>query len=774
MNPLSILIVEDEVIVAADLSLRLTHAGYQVVGTTGNGAEAVALAEQLRPDLVLMDIGLQGPLDGIEAAHILRTRCRLPVVFVTAYAERATLERAKEAEPLGYVLKPFEDRELAVVIELAHAKHLTERKLEESEEKFRAIANYTADWESWFGPDGKYLWVSPSVERFTGYSPSEILAWPDFIPVLIAEEDRALVRARFEEALRGGAGENLEFRYLHKHGAKRWLSVAWQAIHDARGQSIGFRVSGHDITERKQAEEAIARTAREWQTTFAATNDAIWLLDAEHRVLRANKLANEVFPCACGGVIGRRCWEVVHGTTGPVPGCPVERARQSLRRETMELQIGERWYLVTADPILDAADQYAGAVHIVSDTTERKQAEAAREQLQAQRWQLHKAESLGRMAGAIAHHFNNQLQAVMLNLELARSGLPRGAEPFQHFTAALQSARQAATVSSLMLTYLGQTTGQRQRLDLAAACQRSVSLLRAILPPRVALEPVLPVPGPAIRADGSQLHQVLTNLITNAGEACGADSGTVRLAVQTVAAADLPTRHRFPVDWQPQTPTYACLEVADTGCGIAEPNLADVFDPFYTTKFIGRGLGLSVALGIVRVWDGAISVTSEPGRGSVFRVWLPLSDEVAAPPPIPVVPASAPAGSRAVLVVEDEPILRQTLQLVLAALGYKVLIASDGIEALALFQQQPDEIGCVLCDLSMPRMNGWETLTALRQHTPDLPVILCSGYSEAQIMEGEHSELPHAILTKPYETAVLTHAINQALASRKHANPKPR
>ncbi len=517
-----------------------------------------------------------------------------------------------------------------------------------------------------------------------------------------------------------------------------------------------------DITERKQAEEETARMAREWQTIFDATNDGIWLLDKKQRVVRSNKTADQLFQRPGGGAVGQHCWEIVHGTTGPIPDCPVERARKSLHREDMELLIGDRCYRVTADPILDAAGQFAGAIHIVHEITERKRLAMEREQLLARNLQLQKSESLGRMAGAIAHKFNNQLQVVILNLELALEDLPPNAKSGANLSEAMESARQAAAVSGQMLTYIGQTQVKREPLDLAEACRRGLPLVQATLPSTVVLEAALPAVGPIISANASQIQEVLIKLLTNAWEATSDGAGAIRLTVKLVPAAAISAVNRRPIEWQPCDPVYACLEVADSGCGIAAGDIEKLCDPFFSSKFTGRGLGLPVVLGIVRGHGGSITVESEPGRGSVFRVFLPVTPG-AAVLPLPSLPVPAPevVGRGTILVVDDEPSLRTAVTRALQRFGFKVFVAVDGVEAVELFEQHRDEINCVLCDLTMPRMGGWETLDALRGLVPGLPVILSSGYDDAKVMEGHHTELPQAFLHKPYEFKALLGTINR-------------
>ena len=228
------------------------------------------------------------------------------------------------------------------------------------------------------------------------------------------------------------------------------------------------------------------------------------------------------------------------------------------------------------------------------------------------------------MAGAIAHHFNNKLQAVMMSLELAIGDLVGNEDLGEDMTAAMLAAREAAEVSSLMLTYLGQSVARREPLDLCIVCHNCLGLLRAVMPEGFTLQTDLPAPGPTICADANQIQHVLANLVTNAWEASGDARGAIHLTVRTVGAADIPVKHRFPIDYHPQDDAYACLEVSDSSCGIEDHEIEKIFDPFFSSKFPGRGLGLAEAIGIARTHNGAIAVQSDLGRGSIFRVYLPI------------------------------------------------------------------------------------------------------------------------------------------------------
>ena len=398
-----------------------------------------------------------------------------------------------------------------------------------------------------------------------------------------------------------------------------------------------------------------------------------------------------------------------------------------------------------------------------NELAERKRLEEEQRKWERQQQQLQKAESLNRMAGAIAHHFNNMLGAVIGNLELAVMDLTPES-PVQLLDQALKASHRAAEVSSLMLTYLGQSVGKPELLDLSDLCRSSLPMLRIDMGKDVVLETDVSSPGPIINANANQIQQVLRNLVTNAFESIGDAQGTIYLRIRTVSSADIPVAHRSPIDWQASMDAFACIEIQDSGSGITEREIDQIFDPFFSTKFTGRGLGLPVVLGIVRAHQGLITVESTRGQGCVFKVFLPLSTEQVAHRPCAVTrpPEMKPGGM--VLLVEDEDMVRKMAATMLGRIGYRVIEARDGVEAVALFRQHQSGIGAVLCDLTMPRMDGWETLAALRDIEPGIPIILASGYNEAQVMQGNHPRPPQAFLHKPYQSSDLKAALALALS----------
>jgi signal transduction histidine kinase len=268
-------------------------------------------------------------------------------------------------------------------------------------------------------------------------------------------------------------------------------------------------------------------------------------------------------------------------------------------------------------------NQRLGAERLES-IDEWRRAERDKHDLAIRNRQLQKAESLARMAGAIAHHSNNHMQAVLSSLEVLEAALP-GPAPGGSLAKAKRATERATELARMMRVYLGQAAQDQSLQDLAALCRDHLPALGAALPAQDRLRADLPAAGPVIRANADQIRLALDNLAANAREAMGEAGGALRIGVGTGPAAAIPARNRFPVGWQPQAQDYAWLEVADSGAGIAPEDLEKVCDPFFSTRFSGRGLGLSLVLGIAQAHGGGLTVESRPGTGSAFRIHVPVA-----------------------------------------------------------------------------------------------------------------------------------------------------
>ncbi len=411
-----------------------------------------------------------------------------------------------------------------------------------------------------------------------------------------------------------------------------------------------------------------------------------------------------------------------------------------------------------------------GSIHAVcaisADVTEQQQAEQDRQKLEAQMQQTQKLESLGVLAGGIAHDFNNLLMGVLGNTGLVLKDLQPGSDAHARLCDVENAGRRAAELCKQMLAYSGKGRFVVQLLDLSKLVEEMAHLLQASISKKSVLRQELAPDLPAFEADVTQIRQVVMNLITNASEALGEDSGRITLRTgvmecderylkRTYLAADLAAG------------TYVFLEVSDTGSGMAPEIRERIFDPFFSTKFVGRGLGLAATLGIVRGHQGALEVESTPSEGTVFRVLFPASDR----PRPALAPATATEelsvdGDGTILVVDDEDLVLNVARRVLERAGYRVLTAGDGRKGLEVFERHARDISLVLLDLTMPRMSGDQAVHEMRLIKRDVRVLLTSGYNEREAT-GD-IDAPHlaGYIQKPYVAAALLRKVREVMEVR--------
>ncbi len=577
----------------------------------------------------------------------------------------------------------------------------------------------------------------------------------------------------------------------------RQLARARQALEEAN-EELEERVR-----DRTEALRKVNETLRENEETLslitASAYDAIVMIDDRGLVSFWNTAAERVFGYPRSYMLGQDVCRVLvprrfrarfqqalrhfsQTGEGPAVGETIEWSAVGRNREEFPIELSlsavkiqDRWH----------------ALGLVRDITERKQAEEERRQLEERMQQNQRLESLGLLAGGIAHDFNNLLSTILGNAGLAKHKVAVSDAVLSNLDDIENAAARAADLTQQMLAYSGRGQFIIEACDLSRLVEEMAQLLGISISKRADLRCDLDHALPAIEADRAQLQQVVMNLIINASDALGEEDGTIT-ARTGVIEVDRDFLAACELGEELEAGRYVLVEVSDTGCGMAEETRAKIFDPFFSTKFVGRGLGLAAVLGIVRGHSGALSVTSRLGVGSTFRVLFPPSPATTGQAAVgreassatdgvavaagAVAAGDAAPGNRAagldshdesgtVLVVDDEPAVRGMVSSALEILGFQVFAAGDGQQAVDVFRQHAGEIDLVLMDMTMPKMDGREAFLKIRDLRADARVILSSGYSQQDALRDLHGERPMGFLQKPYDLTALASEVRSVLAS---------
>ena len=420
------------------------------------------------------------------------------------------------------------------------------------------------------------------------------------------------------------------------------------------------------------------------------------------------------------------------------------------------------WSMGKIGPLLNEHGEVNGVLVCIIDITERKRSEEEHRKLEAQIQHSQRLESLGVLAGGIAHDFNNLLVGILGNSDLALLEVGPNSAAYSRVGDIKVAGIRASELTKQMLAYAGKGKFVVETLALNDIIREMGHLIQSSVSKKAVLKYDLSYETPLIDADAAQIRQVIMNLIINASEALGDNTGTVTISTGIVNA-DAQYLSDIFLQEGLHAGRYTYLEVSDTGCGMDKETTKKIFDPFFSTKFTGRGLGLAAVMGIVRAHKGAIKVYSEPSRGTSFKLLFPCSAQTVMPNSTPGTHGDTWRGEGTILVIEDEEILRNVIQHSLTRFGFEVLTAVDGKDGVDTFQQHSAGIRGVILDMTMPRMSGEETFRELRRIKPDVRVLLTSGYNEQDATNRFAGKGLAGFIQKPFQVASLIAKIRDML-----------
>ena len=818
----AILLVEDENIVALNIKNRLTTMEFNVIGVVSSGEEAILKAEEMRPDLVLMDIKLKGKMDGIEAAKQIGSRFDIPVIYLTAFSDNAMLDRAKKSEPFGYILKPIDDKELFVNIEMALYKHKMELKLKHERNLIRTVVESLPDSISVKDTEHRFLLLNKACARMLGESSADDIIGKtgfDFIPKKQATKSQKDEQTVLET---GRALTDKEQSVTARDGTTRWSLSTKVPLKDSKERIVGIVSVERDITERKRAEHLLnslneAALAIERAMTpseiFAKVAEVfkkidlqcmIFLSDEQQEILSLEYMSHDAsIVRAAEKLTGLKTSELKLGIETvevyqrvvcdkqTVFVKNVEPIVRNLLPKSIEKLAGrlinriKMHRFISAPLIVDnnvvgvlsvqSTGLVAGDVPAITAFANQMAAswfkaklmqdlEESLRQLrrtQDQLLQSQKMEAVGRLAGGIAHDFNNLLTAIMGYTELILIDEEISESIRADLTEVKLASERAASLTRQLLAFSRRQPFQPKLLDLNIIIANMNKMLRRMIGEDVRLNTFLGSEMGLVKADPGQLEQVVLNLVVNARDAMRS-GGLMTIRTEHVTVDSEYCRaisYARPGD-------FICVSIEDTGEGMDKTTVSQIFEPFFSTKSKteSSGLGLAVVYGIVKQHDGWINVYSDLGEGSIFKLYLPA---------YPLVPLNQlddkgaheelVGKNQRILLVEDEETIREFARRVLGENGYLVFESTTAREALDIFEKNNGEFDLLFSDVVLPDVSGVHLAEQLLNKNSKLKILLGSGYANHKSQWPLIRDRGFQFLQKPYVLMDLLQAVSDAL-----------
>ena len=618
-----------------------------------------------------------------------------------------------------------------------------------------------------FSPDFQVTTWNKAAERVFGWAAEEVIGAP--LPI-VPEDRKEYVSQLVARVTAGEVITGLRGYARTRDGRRIDISVSAAPLHDLEGRNAGVALNLIDITEHAKAEEALQQSESRFRVIFDQAAAGVNLVSLDGQFLRVNRRYCEITGYSEEELLRLRFRDITHPDD---MADDRERARRLLDGETDTASVDKRyirkdgsavWVHTTSSLLRSASGEALHFVSLVEDITERKRAEEEKVKLEEQLRHAQKMESLGRLAGGVAHDFNNHLTVITGYCDMLLMRLEPGDPQRAEVEEIRAAGDRAATLTQQLLAFSRRQIAEPKPLNLNDVISEGGKMLRRLIGEDIEIETRLDTAAGVVIADRGQMNQVLMNLVINARDAMPSGG---KIVIETTNADFTPGSAELPKD--ATAGAYVALYLSDTGVGMDPETLQHIFEPFFTTKGagIGTGLGLSTVYGIVQQSHGWVQVASQPGKGSMFRIYLPRADgDVTRPAPVSP-EAEVLRGSETVLVVEDQEKVRQLALRILKENGYQLLEAADGPAALALSESFGGPIHLLLTDVVMPGMTGRELAARMAQQRPQTRVLFISGYT-ADVIGREGALDPGvAYLPKPFTPAQLSVKVREVLGQAK-------
>ena len=761
----SILIVDDDLGIRESLSLIFGEKGF-TVSTCESKREALEFMEKSFFNAAVVDIKLPDG-EGVDLIDPMRQlQPDMPVIIETGYATVDNALKALNQGAAGFIIKPINvDQLLKMVDDAVEMQKLKAEKkqsrdaLRQSEERFRALFEDAPLAYQSLDLDGNLVEVNRAWSDITGYSKEETLGrnYADFLHPDYVEE----LKSKFLKLVKSGKISEAVFVLIKKDGGEIEISLEGRAGYNPDGSFKQIHCIFHYITEKQRMLEALRNSEEKYRGLVVNATSGIFQSTAAGKFIDVNPALVEMLgydseiemlkldlprDVYLRSEDRERLLKIIR-ESGQVKNAESEWKRKDGKIITVH---------INGRAIKNTQQEIIGYEAIAEDVTELKL-------LEAKIWETQKNKSLSILAGGVAHDYNNILQAILGNANLALWDIPQDSPAYECVVSISKSAQYAAELTRQMMAFAGPHRFEVRPLHLSGLVEEMKQMLEASISKKISLELSLDRAIPAIEADATQIRQVIMNLVVNASEAIGDDAeGMISIRTGELNCDDEYLRDHL-IDDQLKSGRCVFLEVRDNGCGIEKSALGKVFDPFFTTKFTGRGLGLAAVKGIITGHKGVITVENEPGRGTVFRVILPASDKSATNPETEASVRKRRKYQGTAFVVDDVKAVRTTAEKMLKKLGFKVISAENGREAVEIFKQNSSIIDLIILDHKMPVMDGLETLRTIRETDRKIIIILSSGFNMEEAVSKFGSLNLNGFIQKPYDFSVLEDCLRNTL-----------